>query len=241
MMPNVYAIIDIETVENGRAKELFATKVYEHDGRLKDPEKIEQNVREKRQKDMETAALYWWTGKVICICANVMGLDEKPKTFVGDDERELLSQFFDWLLALQTRTNDLTIIAKSGEYFDQPYLIGRALALDLGVPGPLRPSRPVKDIDHIFSFSTQCGQRSSLTNYAFGLSIPGKTAHGSDVAGMYCQIQMGDDTKWKVIADYCARDTDIATEILKRYLKPYVSRHAPKAEPLPIEDIPFKD
>ncbi len=235
-----FVIIDIETVENDRARELYARTTYEADRRLKDPAKIEQSIMEKRQKDMDKAPLHWWTGKVICICANVIGLEEKPKTFMGDDERELLMSFFDWLDHVWRRTHGYTLIAKSGEFFDFPFLIGRAMSCDIGIPDILRPRRSIADIDHIFSFSSQCDQRSNLNNYAFGLNIAGKTGHGSQVAGLYSQIMMGDQDKWNDIGRYCASDTDIASEILRRYLKVYITRNELEPEKIiPEAQIPF--
>jgi len=234
-----FVVIDIETVENSRAKELFQKTVYKPAANLKDPAKIEQSILEKRQRDMGQAALHWWSGKIICLCANVVGLDERPRTFLGDDEPELLQSFFDWLWLVCDRGNGVTVLAKSGDYFDLPFIIGRSLVHDLGIPEVLRPRRPIQDIDHIFSYSTNCDQRSNLGNYAFGLNIPGKTAHGSDVASMYSQIQMGDGDMWTKIGAYCAQDTDIATTMLTRYLKRYVARNQPVAESFAPDDIPF--
>lgn len=234
-----FVVIDIETVENDHAKELFQKKTYQAPANYKDPAKIEQAVLEKRQADMDRAALHWWTGKIVCICANVIGLEERPRTFIGADEPELLRQYFDWLSTLQSRCNGLTILGKSSEYFDRPFIIGRALALDLGLPEILRPYRGIQDIDHIFAFSARCDQISNLGDYAFGLGIAGKTMHGSGVAALYTEILMGDHSKWKTLGDYCAQDTDIATEMLRRYLKPYAPRgQAVVPEPEPL-DIPF--
>ena len=236
-----FVVIDIETVENSRAKELFAKKKYEVDGRLKDPIKIEQNLLEKRQRDLDKAPLYWWTGKIICICVNLLGVNEKPKTFLGDDERELLHQFFAYLDDVQKRHGGYMLIAKSGDYFDLPFMTGRCLALDLGVPQVLRGTRGITDIDHIFSWSAQCDQRSSLDNYAFGLNIAGKNGHGSDVSSLYNTTQMGDADGWRKIAEYCAQDVNIATEILRRYLKVYINPNVPEATiaPMSAEQIPF--
>ncbi len=234
-----YVVIDIETVENERAKELFARKTYHPASNLRDPAKIEQSILEKRQKDMDQAALHWWTGKVICICANVISNHpEKPLTLFGDDERELLCAFYDWLWGVTSRSNGATVLGKSGDYFDIPFLVGRSLAHDLGLPEALRTRGHIRDIDHIFSFSSQCDQRTSLDNYAFGLGVKGKTGHGSSIAGLYSQIQMGDETKWTDIHTYCANDTDIATTMLKRWLKTYTPRTVLEAVPEPL-DIPF--
>lgn len=241
-----YVVLDIETVENAKAKELFARKTYTAAANLKDPAKIEQSILERRQKDMDQAALHWWTGKVVCICANVLvpphktpDEDYKPLTLYGDDEKEILCLFFDKLERLQDRLNGFQLLGKSGDYFDLPFLVGRALAHDLGLPEALRTRGTIRDIDHIFSFSSQCDQRSTLDNYAFGLGIKGKTGYGSQVGAMYAQIQMGDHDKWKDIGDYCAQDTDIATTMLKRWLKPYVNRTPIAVAPVEPLDIPF--
>lgn len=236
-----YVVIDIETVENSRAKELYSKKTYEPAANLRDPVKIQQSILEKRQKDMDKCALHWWTGKVICICANVLGtgIAEKPRTFIGDNEKELLCQFLDWADGLYKRHNGFQLIAKSGEYFDKPFLIGRLLALDLGLPYYLRPDRGITDIDHIFSWSSQCDQRTSLEHYAFGLGIGGKTGHGSDVAGLYNLTVLGDGDAWAKIGAYCANDTDIATVILQRYLKAYEPTVQEIPQPMSADEIPF--
>lgn len=217
-----YAVMDIETAENERAKEYYARKSYEPAANLKDPAKIEQSILAKRQKDMDQAPLHWWTGKVICICANPTTPSSKPFTVYGDNETSVLRTFFDWYWWLCDAHGSVQLIGKSGEYFDIPFIIGRLLALDLGIPEPFR--RPIRDIDHIFSFSSQCDQRSNLNDYAWGLGIKAKTMHGSDVAGLYAQIQLGDKDRWNDLAAYCAQDVNIAAEMLRRYEKKFIYR-----------------
>jgi hypothetical protein len=202
---------DIETVPNDRAAAYFAAKTYQPDGRLTDPVKIQASIEEKRAKDAEKAGLYWWTGKVCCL--SLQSLEQQDSgTFHGEDEAELLCQVFDLLKA------DDKLLGKSSEYFDSPFLVGRCLALDIGVPEFLRPYRPIQDIDHIFSFSSQCDQRSNLANYAHGLGIEGKNGHGSEVAGLY------NEKKWDELRDYCRQDVAIVAEMYRRWKKPYQRR-----------------
>lgn len=202
-----YIFYDIETVKNERADSYFATKQYEPAANLKDPAKIEASIAEKRAKDLEKAPLHWWTGKVVCIGA-IHG--DECLTFSGEDEAVNLAKFFDWALDI-----DCPLIGKSGDYFDMPFIVGRCLANDMGIPGFLRPGRSIQDVDQIFSFSSHCDQRSNLANYAFGLGIQGKTGHGSDVAAMY------EAKEWEKLETYCIRDVEIVAEMMKRWLKPY--------------------
>lgn len=235
-----YAVIDIETVPNEQSHAYYKKKTYEPAANLKDPAKIEQSILEKRQKDMDKAALHWWTGKVICIDADLVGGTGRPisKSFFGNDEKALLIDFFDWLYEAVQFNSNVILIGKSSDFFDTPYLVGRALAHDLGILQCLRPYRPITDIDQIFSFSSQCEQRSSLSNYAFGLGIDGKTGHGSQVSTMYAEAIMGNENQWQAISAYCAQDNNISKIMLKRWLKHYVPKNLPVEKPL-NPDIPF--
>jgi hypothetical protein len=234
-----YVVYDIETVQADGINDLLATRDYEPDARLKDPLKIEQSILAKRQKDFDKAALYWWTGKIICISTKVLGLpDFKTKTFFGDDEKKLLRAFFDYLAEIAEHSlHPVSIIGKSSADFDIPYTIGRAIVHDIGIPECLRPFRRINDVDQIFGATAASAQRTSLANYAYALNLSGKLGRGDQVSGWYLQTRMGDATAWKTITDYCAGDTDIAAEILTRWLKPYI----PTTMPSPSNklDIPF--
>lgn len=232
-----YLVYDIETVENAKAKELFANAPVDVDKRLRDPQKIEEHIREKRQRALETAALFWWTGRIVCICANPFGFDAEPVTFSGDDERELLSSFFDWATD-HYDTAPFQIIGKSNDTFDNPYVVGRAMVHNIGIPSFLRPSGAIRDINHIFGFSSQTQQRTSLYNYAFGLGIKNKSMSGSDVAGLYARIMMGEPELWSTLRDYCANDVDIVSEMLRRWTNPYIIRSSYVRSNPPL-DIPF--
>jgi len=203
-----FVVIDIETVRNARADAYFASKVYEPAANLRDPVKIAASIEERREKDTEKAALYWWTGQVICIGAIDLDTD-KRQVFFGNDEREVLDGFFDWV------PKGANVIAKSGDYFDMPFMVGRALYHNLGIPDFLRLTRNIGDVNHIFGFSSRNDQATTLDNYAFGIDFPGKLAKGSDVAEMHAE------QRWKDIEAYCMQDTLIAAEMLKRWLKPF--------------------
>ncbi len=240
-----HVIHDIETVENVRAAKYYTqVKKYFPRSNLKDAAKIEADIREKRQKDLDKAALQWWSGKVICICADVIGIPKAhPVAFVGDDEKELLCLYFDWLTDLFHKRSDLRVVGKNGDTFDRPFLIGRALVHDIGIPQVFRPYRPVDDVDQIFGFSaSRCAQIGKLDEYGFGLDIEMKTMHGSMVGDLYNETKMGDPSKWQEIATYCGHDVHITKEIFSRWLKDYELRTPkPTAEEtaLPETDIPF--
>lgn len=214
---------DIETVRNERAKEYYLQKNYTAPSNYKDEAKIDAYIQAARQKDIDKAALFWWTGQIVCISTYDLDTDH-VQTFVGDNEKELLTKFFTHLQSfdytdpngqLWEGTDSVTLIGKSSEMFDRPYVIGRALYQNIGLPKCLQQKRPVWDINHIFSRSSACQQVSKLSDYAWGLNIDGKIAHGSEVQAMY------DEGKFDDIAKYCAQDTAIVAEMRKRYKKEF--------------------
>lgn len=243
MRDAVYAIYDLETVANDRAAAYYAQRTYDAPANYRDPEKIAAAIREKRQADMERAALHWWTGKVVCASVTVVGGEQPTRNFISRDERSLLISIFDWFWWLEDFYDQILLSGKSSEYFDIPFLVGRALSHDLGILDCLRPRYPITDVDKVFSASSHCDQRTNLANYAWGLGIAGKTAHGSDVATIWFDILQGDLSAGKRLVDYCAQDNAIAVEMLTRWLKPYSPSESPikstKPDPTTIDEIPF--
>ena len=206
--------VDIETKISDYGRKHLEEKEYLPDSRLKDPAKIKASVESQREKDIDKAALHWWLSKIICICA--ITYDTRfTKTFSGDDERLLLKEFF---THLENNGPYVQLVGKSSISFDIPFLVGRALALNLGLPDCLRQNiEKITDVDQLFSRFRMCSQITSLSNYAFGLGIEGKLAKGGDVAKMH------EEERWDEIEQYCRRDTEIVCEMIKRYQKPFTA------------------
>jgi DNA polymerase elongation subunit (family B) len=206
--------IDIETVANEYVEEYVSKKSYSAAANLKDPEKIKANISEKRQADIDKAALHWWTGKIVCIgCVDISSTKPQKMVFFGADEKTNLLGFFSYLLS---KGPEYSLTGKHTDLFDFPFIVGRALRHDIGIPEQLRTTVYVpRDVNHIFSRSSACAQIASLDDYAFGLRIDPKTAKGSDVAQMYR------DGKWEELHNYCLHDAEIAAEMIRRYMKPF--------------------
>ncbi len=218
-----YLAWDIETVKNERAKDYYLQKTYAAPSNYKDAEKIEQAINKARQKDIDKAALSWWTGQIVCISA-IDIKEGKEHTFSGPNEREVLTEFFKLLNTYSytdpngvqyADTNSVTLIGKSSDSFDKPFTVGRALYQNIGLPQALRSRRPISDVDHMFSFSSACQQRGKLSDYAFGLNIDGKLSDGGKVQDMY------DADEWDAINKYCLQDSAIVAEMVRRYTKEF--------------------
>jgi len=209
--------VDIETVASPKGLMIIEKTEFKAASNVKDPAKKEAQISEKKAKAIDRAALSWWTGKAICISA--VGVDNDiSKVWYGDDESEVLGGFFDFLAEMNTHTQ-LTLTGKNSMNFDFPYLIGRAIELELGIPSALRATTNQRmdmpnDVDHIFGRSSRCEQSTSLANYGYAIGIP-KTGSGGDVAGMY------KEGMWDEISKYCTQDSMIVAEMLRRYSKVY--------------------
>jgi hypothetical protein len=216
-------MIELVSIDLESARLAIADKLLEGikpASNLKDPAKIEASIAEKRQKASEEFALHWWTAKVIAISA--VSDTHQPQCWYGEDELKVLTAFGEYLFD----NPDISLCGKSVVDFDIPFLCGRYMAHNLGVPNQLRTINidRLRDVDQIFGFSHSAGQRSSLRNYAFGLNIPGKLGQGNDVAGWYAMAELGDNSQWDNIAKYCIQDSVIAHEIMCRYRKPFSTK-----------------
>lgn len=206
-------IYDIETAIRPEARQYLETADLGYDSRLKDPAKIEASRAEKRETAIEKAALYWWYGQVVSIAAvSECGNHSFIKT--GPNELDVLKAFFNLLHSERSSGKQVQLIGKSNAMFDDGYLVGRAIALDIGIPEALRPSRPVTDIDQMFSFSSQSANTGKLAYYGYGIGCD-KSASGSDVAAM---VVAGD---WVRLGEYNMQDVKITADLFRRWRKEY--------------------
>lgn len=174
-------------------------------------------MKNAKEKDFDKAGLHWTTGKIVCLCAKLLdqidGSIRGCLTLSGEDERKILEGFFNFLII-----NKVSKIGGKGNVdFDIPFIIGRALVHDIGLPLMLQ-SNTVDDVDKIFGWGKQASQRATLDRYAFALGIEGKTMHGSEVQGLVNNIRLGIE-KWSTLELYCNRDVEIPLDILRRYSK----------------------
>jgi hypothetical protein len=224
-------VYDIETAAGPKADEYWSKKRIKAPSTWKDEAKIKAREDEKRMELREKSALYPWTAVVTTIVAKDSdGLHK----FYGNDEKLILTQFGDYLSALESRYGKITLIGKNSKNFDQPFLVGRYLAHDLGVPYSIKPTQEPRDIDECFGYSSQ-SIRGSLGDYAWLLGVKGKTSDGSNAQAMYDATAF-DDGKWDDLVEYCAQDVMITAEFLERYMKTF---QPSTTDNLSTTEIPF--
>lgn len=203
--------LDIETAAF-RAEEYVENKKYSAPKNWKDPDKIAAKIDDQRQADVKKAALHWWTGKVICTSVTDV-ISGQSQSFYCLEEIDLLVDLITYLNGKMGNTFGYHIIGKNVNEFDLPFIRGRLMYHNLGLPTWLRQNNRIEEIDHCFSRSKSSAQVGKLSDYAFGLDIQGKIddISGADVPAMYIDGQL------EKIVEYCERDTQIVAEIYRRY------------------------
>lgn len=111
----MYAI-DIETMRNDEViKYLPEVKAK---GTLKDPKKIQADIKEKKQKQIDKMALSPEFGKIACI--GIYGEDRKE--VLAGDEKEILEKFLRFLIKTKFK-----IVTYNGKGFDFDFIYKRAI------------------------------------------------------------------------------------------------------------------
>ena len=180
--------------------------------------KEDQNASEVYQR----AGIYAEFGKIICISVGLINSDNgkkslRLKSFFGDDEAKLLSDFFDLLNKLTKK--EIFLCAHNGKEFDYPYIARRALINSMEIPAILDTAgkKPwdIKNLDtlELWKFGDYKNYTSlNLLMAAFGIPSPKDDIDGSQVADVYWK-----DNNLERIAKYCEKDVIAITQLLMKY------------------------
>lgn len=139
--------------------------------------------------------------------------NEQPKTFNGDDEREILKKFWDYIDELKPKI----IVTFNGYGFDIPFIYARSA---------LNKIKPTKRINRnkwnmVTSNHFDCmlffSQYGAFINVAqavickmLGINVPSDMISGTQIENHY---KKGD---WKPIIYHCKQDTIMAEELYKK-------------------------
>jgi 3'-5' exonuclease len=219
--PEDVLFLDIETVP--------ATPAWD----LLDPHM--QHLWEKKSKQFrsseqlpsevyERAGIYSEFGRIICISVGLirerdpMGL--RLKSFYGDDEKELLSDFSSMLIKFCRNHRDATLCAHNGKEFDFPFIARRMIINGLIIPEILDNSgkKPweVKLLDtmELWKFGDYKNYTSlELLTTVLGIPTPKDDIDGSMVAEVYYG-----EKDLKRIVTYCEKDVIAISQVLMRYM-----------------------
>ena len=211
-------VLDIETVP------LYSCfdAVPEHLQRL-----WEQKTHYQRREG-ETAEAYYsragiWAefGKIVCISVgkfttNAEGTGLKIKSYYGDDESSILSEFIEML---KKQPDSLILCAHNGKEFDFPYLCRRMLINCMQIPKQLQiAGKKPWEINHLdtldlWKFGDYKNYTSlSLLAAVFDIPTPKDDIDGADVHHVYWK-----DRNLERIRIYCQKDVVTTARLLLRF------------------------
>jgi 3'-5' exonuclease len=170
------------------------------------------------------AGIYAEFGKIICVSAGHFMIEKdgkrilRIKTFYGEDEKTLLSEFLDMLNAY-TNKRDIFLCAHNGKEFDFPYLARRILIHGLKLPDVLNyAGQKPWDVPHLDTLQLwKFGDYKHYTSLEllaaiFDIPSPKEGIDGSMIYSIYWQ-----DKDLKRIAEYCQRDVVTVAQLLLRF------------------------
>ena len=170
----------------------------------------------------DSAGIYAEFGKIVCISVGFCHSRQgercfRARSFAGDDERQILVDFFDLVARFFSSPNH-TFCGHNIKEFDIPYICRRALIQGLKLPDMIRISgkKPweVNFIDtlDLWKFGDYKNYTSLKTLTAvFGIPTPKDDINGSEVAGVYYG-----EHDIRRIATYCQKDVVATAQVLFR-------------------------
>ena len=189
--------------------------------------KAENMMRDKpaatAEELYERAAIYAEFGKIICISCGVLSgppADRKLllKSFAGDDEKELLLNFYD-LLHRWGSENQKFLCAHNGKDFDFPYLCRRMIIHGMKLPSVLNLSgKKPWEVPHIDTMELwKFGEYKSfislnLLAHTLGIPTPKDDIDGSQVGEVYWSQR-----DLPRIVTYCQKDVITVAQVYLRF------------------------
>jgi uncharacterized protein YprB with RNaseH-like and TPR domain len=177
------------------------------------------------KKLFNRAGIYSEFGKIVCISVGFIKNKEfRVKSFYGDDEKILLSEF-SGLLNKHYSGADSLLCAHNGKEFDYPYIARRMIINGLQLPSILNiAGKKPWEVAHLDTMELwKFGDYKNYTSLdllaaIFGIATPKGDIDGSQVAEVYYK-----EKDLERIAKYCQRDTLTVAQILLSYIgKPII-------------------
>jgi DNA polymerase elongation subunit (family B) len=172
----------------------------------------------------ERAGIYSEFGKIICISVGLIK-EKNPfsfrlKSFYGNDEKLLLSDFSAMLLKFSRTDKEVLLCAHNGKEFDYPYIARRMIINGLVIPQILdnagKKPWEIKLLDtmDLWKFGDYKNYTSlDLLTSILGIPTPKDDIDGSMVAGIYYK-----ENDIERIVRYCEKDVLAIAQVLLRFM-----------------------
>lgn len=185
-------------------------------------ENLKKSENETSANIYNRAGIYAEFGRIICISTGIIrisnGLPElRIKSFFGDDENALLTQFAE-LLNKHFSKSDSKLCAHNGKEFDFPYIARRMLINKVQLPVIIDTAgKKPWEVNHLDTMEMwKFGDFKSYTPltllaYSLGIPSPKDDIDGSMVWSVYWK-----ENDLNRIVTYCEKDVEALTNVYLR-------------------------
>ncbi len=225
MLPDIKAediiFLDIETIPQKEEYEMLDPSMQTL---WEKKSKFFRNEDQSAADVYERAGIYAEFGKIICISAGIIK-DRNPfslrlKSFFGDDEKSILSEFSAMLEKFTHNRKDALLCGHNAREFDYPYIARRMIINGLRIPEILNNAgkKPweIKLLDtmELWKFGDHKNFTSlELLTSILGIPTPKDDIDGSMVSKIYRQ-----DNGLNRIVRYCEKDVIAVVQVMLRFL-----------------------
>jgi len=167
-----------------------------------------EKERQLPEEIFSRAGIYAEFGKIVCISTGVIRNQSVwIKSFYGDDEKQLLTEFSE-MLSKATGKKFQFLCAHNGKEFDYPFMIRRMLINGVVVPSLLDLiGKKPWEVNHFDTMELwKFGDYKNFTSLEllatiFGIPSPKDDIRGSDIASVYWE-----EKNLERIMTYCQKD-----------------------------------
>ncbi len=208
-------ILDIETVPAFPTYEELPQPMQ----KLWDAKTTYQRKAGESAEDFYPRAGIWAEfGKIICISVGMFANKKsfRVKSYHGDDEKELLSDF---VKLMKSQPSQLRLCAHNGKEFDYPYICRRLLINGLTIPSQLEiAGKKPWEINHLDTLELwKFGDYKNYTSLnllaaVFNIPTPKDDIDGSMVGDIYWK-----EKDLNRIKNYCQKDVVTTARLLQKF------------------------
>jgi uncharacterized protein YprB with RNaseH-like and TPR domain len=166
------------------------------------------------------AGIYAEFGKVVCISCGYFSADRKLriKSFCGDDEKNLLTEFSE-LLSKFFSKNDKLLCAHNGKEFDFPFLARRMVINNVPLPPVLNTSgKKPWEVNHLDTLELwKFGDYKSFTSLLLLATVLGVPTPKDDIDGSMVWDVYWNEKNLPRIVTYCQKDVLTIAQIFLRF------------------------
>src|ERR1700757_777246 len=180
--------------------------------------KWQYNKEITAEQQYAKAGIYAEFAKVICICVGYFnGTEFRLKSFYGDNEKEILTNF-KTMLNVSFNDEKYLLCAHNGKEFDFPFLCRRMLVNEITIPEILQlQGKKPWEVQHLDTMELwKFGDYKNYTSLnllagVFNIPTPKDDIDGSQVSKVYHE-----EKNLTRIKDYCAKDVVTVARLLQK-------------------------